>query len=230
MNRRLLMANNKLTVGSTIQLYTNYETISGTKVKVVAMLAYSEIERQTYNITALAINERVISVADEDLEQIITNSGDSVYLCRATDRNADGGYSEYVVWDSIINAEKTKMISSNYEYTLNIKLLDTTNVPVTQIISGIEKYIKNNYPTSIDFSIEEKAMTSNTYDVTKNKGISDEQLSKVEAIISKLANFETRLIPASEKIVSLNMSEKLDDVANKIDTINKNITIISQAI
>lgn len=224
------MANNKLTVGSTIQLYTNYETISGTKVKVVAMLAYSEIERQTYNITALAINERVISVADEDLEQIITNSGDSVYLCRATDRNADGGYSEYVVWDSIINAEKTKMISSNYEYTLNIKLLDTTNVPVTQIISGIEKYIKNNYPTSIDFSIEEKAMTSNTYDVTKNKGISDEQLSKVEAIISKLANFETRLIPASEKIVSLNMSEKLDDVANKIDTINKNITIISQAI
>lgn len=224
------MANNKLTVGSTIQLYTNYETISGTKVKVVAMLAYSEIERQTYNITALAINERVISVADEDLEQIITDSGDSVYLCRATDRNADGGYSEYVVWDSIINAEKTKMISSNYEYTLNIKLLDTTNVPVTQIISNIEKYIKNNYPTSIDFSIEEKATTSSTYDVTKNNGISDEQLSKVEAIISKIANFETRLIPASEKIVSLNMSEKLDDVADKIDTINKNITIISQSI
>ena len=224
------MANNKLTVGSTIQLYTNYETISGTKVKVVAMLAYSEIERQTYNITALAINERVISVADEDLEQIITNSGDSVYLCRATDRNADGGYSEYVVWDSIINAEKTKMISSNYEYTLNIKLLDTTNIPITQIISNIEKYIKNNYPTSIDFSIEEKATTSNTYDVTKNNGISDEQLSKVEAIISKIANFETRLIPASEKIVSLNMSEKLDDVADKIDTINKNITIISQSI
>lgn len=224
------MANNKLTVGSTIQLYTNYETISGTKVKVVAMLAYSEIERQTYNITALAINERVISVADEDLEQIITDSGDSVYLCRATDRNADGGYSEYVVWDSIINAEKTKMISNNYEYTLNIKLLDTTNVPVTQIISSIEKYIKNNYPTSIDFSIEEKATTSSTYDVTKNNGISDEQLSKVEAIISKIANFETRLIPASEKIVSLNMSEKLDDVADKIDTINKNITIISQSI
>lgn len=224
------MANNKLTVGSTIQLYTNYETISGIKVKVVAMLAYSEIERQTYNITALAINERVISVADEDLEQIITDSGDSVYLCRATDRNADGGYSEYVVWDSIINAEKTKMISSNYEYTLNIKLLDTTNVPITQIISSIEKYIKNNYPTSIDFSIEEKATTSSTYDVTKNNGISDEQLSKVEAIISKIANFETRLIPASEKIVSLNMSEKLDDVADKIDTINKNITIISQSI
>lgn len=224
------MANNKLTVGSTIQLYTNYETISGIKVKVVAMLAYSEIERQTYNITALAINERVISVADEDLEQIITDSGDSVYLCRATDRNADGGYSEYVVWDSIINAEKTKMISSNYEYTLNIKLLDTTNVPVTQIISSIEKYIKNNYPTSIDFSIEEKATTSSTYNVTKNNGISDEQLSKVEAIISKIANFETRLIPASEKIVSLNMSEKLDDVADKIDTINKNITIISQSI
>ena len=208
------MANNKLTVGSTIQLYTNYETISGTKVKVVAMLAYSEIERQTYNITALAINERVISVADEDLEQIITNSGDSVYLCRATDRNADGGYSEYVVWDSIINAEKTKMISSNYEYTLNIKLLDTTNVPVTQIISNIEKYIKNNYPTSIDFSIEEKATTSSTYDITKNNGISDEQLSKVEAIISKIANFETD--PKQSTMISIARALKMDvtDVFN----------------
>ena len=71
-------------------------------------------------------------------------------------------------------------------------------------------------------------------EILYKKGLTYRKLSKISGVsrsaINKIANFETRLIPASEKIVSLNMSEKLDDVADKIDTINKNITIISQSI
>lgn len=219
---------NKLTIGSTIQLYTNYETISGTKVKVVAVLAYSEIAKQTFNITALAINERVISVSDEDLEALIEKSGDQIYLCRAIEANADGSNSEYVVWDSIINAEKTKIISNTYTYNLNIKLLDTTSVPISQIISGIEKYVKNNFSTSIDFSIDESNCNDQT--VASNDKITDSQLDKVSAILTTISNFETRLIPAAEKITSLNLSENMDDVSTKLDKIAKNINIIAQQI
>lgn len=219
---------NKLTIGSTIQLYTNYETISGTKVKVVAVLAYSEIAKQTFNITALAINERVISVSDEDLEALIEKSGDQIYLCRAIEANADGSNSEYVVWDSIINAEKTKIISNTYTYNLNIKLLDTTSVPISQIISGIEKYVKNNFSTSIDFSIDESNCSDQT--VASNDKITDSQLDKVSAILTTISNFETRLIPAAEKITSLNLSENMDDVSTKLDKIAKNINIIAQQI
>lgn len=219
---------NKLTIGSTIQLYTNYETISGTKVKVVAVLAYSEIAKQTFNITALAINERVISVSDEDLESLIEKSGDQIYLCRAIEANADGSNSEYVVWDSIINAEKTKIISNTYTYNLNIKLLDTTSVPISQIISGIEKYVKNNFSTSIDFSIDESNCNNQT--VASNDKITDSQLDKVSAILTTISNFETRLIPAAEKITSLNLSENMDDVSTKLDKIAKNINIIAQQI
>lgn len=219
---------NKLTIGSTIQLYTNYETISGTKVKVVAVLAYSEIAKQTFNITALAINERVISVSDEDLESLIEKSGDQIYLCRAIEANADGSNSEYVVWDSIINAEKTKIISNTYTYNLNIKLLDTTSVPISQIISGIEKYVKNNFSTSIDFSIDESNCSDQT--VASNDKITDSQLDKVSAILTTISNFETRLIPAAEKITSLNLSENMDDVSTKLDKIAKNINIIAQQI
>jgi hypothetical protein len=218
----------KLTIGSTIQLYTNYETISGTKVKVVAVLAYSEIAKQTFNITALAINERVISVSDEDLESLIEKSGDQIYLCRAIEANADGSNSEYVVWDSIINAEKTKIISNTYTYNLNIKLLDTTSVPISQIISGIEKYVKNNFSTSIDFSIDESNCGNQT--VASNDKITDSQLDKVSAILTTISNFETRLIPAAEKITSLNLSENMDDVSTKLDKIAKNINIIAQQI
>lgn len=218
---------NSLKVGDTIQLYTKCETIAGVKVKVASILAYSECDRQNYDLTALAINERVISYSDEktNLKTIIDGNGDNIYLCRAVDSNSDNSYAEYVVWDGIINYEKTKSISSTYVYNLNIKLLDSTNVPITTIISGIEKFLKNNYAATIDVSISESTSTNGT---EENSGtISDANLSRVEGILNKLASFENRLIPAAEKITNANLSDNIDDIISKIDTINRNVSVIA---
>lgn len=218
---------NSLKVGDTIQLYTKCETIAGVKVKVASILAYSECDRQNYDLTALAINERVISYQDEktNLKTIIDGNGDNIYLCRAVDSNSDNSYAEYVVWDGIINYEKTKSISSTYVYNLNIKLLDSTNVPITTVISGIEKFLKNNYAATIDVSISESTSTDGT---EKDAGtISDTNLSRVEGILNKLASFENRLIPAAEKITNANLSENIEDIISKIDTINRNVSVIA---
>ena len=218
---------NSLKVGDTIQLYTKCETIAGVKVKVASILAYSECDRQNYDLTALAINERVISYSDEktNLKTIIDGNGDNIYLCRAVDSNSDNSYAEYVVWDGIINYEKTKSISSTYVYNLNIKLLDSTNVPITTVISGIEKFLKNNYAATIDVSISESTSTDGT---EENSGtISDANLSRVEGILNKLASFENRLIPAAEKITNANLSDNIDDIISKIDTINRNVSVIA---
>ena len=218
---------NSLKVGDTIQLYTKCETIAGVKVKVASILAYSECDRQNYDLTALAINERVISYQDEktNLKTIIDGNGDNIYLCRAVDSNSDNSYAEYVVWDGIINYEKTKSISSTYVYNLNIKLLDSTNVPITTVISGIEKFLKNNYAATIDVSISESTSTDGTEEDAGT--ISDANLSRVEGILNKLASFENRLIPAAEKITNANLSENIDDIISKIDTINRNVSVIA---
>ena len=218
---------NSLKVGDTIQLYTKCETIAGVKVKVASILAYSECDRQNYDLTALAINERVISYQDEktNLKTIIDGNGDNIYLCRAVDSNSDNSYAEYVVWDGIINYEKTKSISSTYVYNLNIKLLDSTNVPITTVISGIEKFLKNNYAATIDASISESTSTDGTDEDTGT--ISDANLSRVEGILNKLASFENRLIPAAEKITNGNLSENIEDIISKIDTINRNVSVIA---
>lgn len=218
---------NSLKVGDTIQLYTKCETIAGVKVKVASILAYSECDRQNYDLTALAINERVISYQDEktNLKTIIDGNGDNIYLCRAIDSNSDNSYAEYVVWDGIINYEKTKSISSTYVYNLNIKLLDSTNVPITTVISGIEKFLKNNYAATIDVNISESTSTDGT---EQDAGtISDANLSRVEGILNKLASFENRLIPAAEKITNANLSENIEDIISKIDTINRNVSVIA---
>lgn len=221
---------NSLKVGDTIQLYTKCETIAGVKVKVASILAYSECDRQNYDLTALAINERVISYQDEktNLKTIIDGNGDNIYLCRAVDSNSDNSYAEYVVWDGIINYEKTKSISSTYVYNLNIKLLDSTNVPITTVISGIEKFLKNNYAATIDASISESTSTDGTEEDVGT--ISDANLSRVEGILNKLASFENRLIPAAEKITNANLSENIEDIISKIDTINRNISVIANNI
>jgi hypothetical protein len=218
---------NSLKVGDTIQLYTKCETIAGVKVKVASILAYSECDRQNYDLTALAINERVISYQDEktNLKTIIDGNGDNIYLCRAVDSNSDNSYAEYVVWDGIINYEKTKSISSTYVYNLNIKLLDSTNVPITTVISGIEKFLKNNYAATIDVNISESTSTDGT---EQDAGtISDANLSRVEGILNKLASFENRLIPAAEKITNANLSENIEDIISKVDTINRNVSVIA---
>lgn len=221
---------NSLKVGDTIQLYTKCETIAGVKVKVASILAYSECDRQNYDLTALAINERVISYQDEktNLKTIIDGNGDNIYLCRAVDSNSDNSYAEYVVWDGIINYEKTKSISSTYVYNLNIKLLDSTNVPITTVISGIEKFLKNNYAATIDVSISESTSTDGTEEDSGT--ISDANLSRVEGILNKLASFENRLIPAAEKITNANLSENIEDIISKVDTINRNVSVIANNI
>jgi len=221
---------NSLKVGDTIQLYTKCETIAGVKVKVASILAYSECDRQNYDLTALAINERVISYQDEktNLKTIIDGNGDNIYLCRAVDSNSDNSYAEYVVWDGIINYEKTKSISSTYVYNLNIKLLDSTNVPITTVISGIEKFLKNNYAATIDVSISESTSTDGTEEDART--ISDANLSRVEGILNKLASFENRLIPAAEKITNANLSENIEDIISKVDTINRNVSVIANNI
>jgi hypothetical protein len=102
-------------------------------------------------------------------------------------------------------------------------------VPISQIISGIEKYVKNNFSSSVEFSIDESNCGTSNSNVSNDK-ITDEQLEKVSAILTTISNFETRLVPAAEKITSLNLSDNMDDVSKKLDKIAKNVNIIAQQI
>jgi ribosome-associated translation inhibitor RaiA len=217
-----------LTVGRIYQLYTKYESIAGEQVKIVGTLAYSEIEKVPYNVTVLAINERVIAVKDEDLEERI--SGDTIYHCRAVTPKPDGTYSEYIVWDSIINREKTIRLNENYQYILNISIADMINSPITQIISDVEKYISKMYP-GIQFSIA--ASSSNGDDtITSETGsgeISKEEdkHARAEAIIEALIKLEYKLIPAAKAIIDGELINKLDTIIDNVDTINSNVQIIA---
>jgi hypothetical protein len=218
-----------LTVGRIYQLYTKYETIAGEQVKIIGTLAYSEINKVPYNITVLAINERVLSIKDEDLEQRI--SGDTIYHCRSVQQKPDGTYSEYVVWDSIINREKTIRINETYKYELNISINDILNSPITQIISDIERYISRMYPSLI-FNIIKSEIAETTTSVTGSGTVSttEDKYAQAEAIIEALVKVGNRLVPAANAIINSDIDKKLDTVIDSIDVINSNIQVIANSV
>jgi hypothetical protein len=214
-----------LTVGKIYQLYTKYESIAGETVRIVGTLAYSEINKVHYNITVLAINERVIAVKDEDLEERI--SGDVIYHCRSVNAKPDGSYAEYIVWDSIINREKTVGINETYTYKLNLSILNVLNSPITQIISDIEKYITKMYPT-LQFSIMQISGDNVLAENGSGKTTSEEEkYAKAEAIIEALVKFENKLLPAAKAIIDSELVTKTNTIIDNIDVINANINVIA---
>jgi hypothetical protein len=219
-----------LNVGKIYQLYTKYETIAGEKVKIVGTLAYSEIEKVPYNVTVLAINERIISVKDEDLEEKI--SGDTIYHCRSVNKRPDGTFSEYIVWDSIINREKTIRINEAYKYNLTINLIDAINSPITQIISDTEKHLSKLYP-GIQFSIQAASDSGETTLSDNGSGevsSEEENHAKAEVIIDALIKLEHRLIPAANAIINADLTNKVNEIVDNIDLIKTNVQIIADRV
>jgi hypothetical protein len=223
-----------MTVGEIYQVYTKQETIAGEKVRVIGTLAYSETAKIPYNMTILAINERVIAIKDEDLEAKL--AGETIYHLRATTQKADGSYAEYIVWDSILNKDKTLKINKVYQYKLECSVLDVMTSPITQVISDIERFIQSNYP-ALKFSITATEATQNetlegvSLDTEENE-IDDfeDKISRATAVLEALNRLENKLIPAAETIIQTDITQKLSDIIDDINSIKANTQIIANSI
>lgn len=220
---------NTLKIGSKYSLYTNYSTIVGKKVEVVGIITFNECEKYAYDIQALAINERVIALKDDNLEKEIGT--DNIYLLRETVANVDGTYNEYLVWDSIINYNKTTVLNEEYTMQFKISIPDTKNHSIDQILSGIQNYIESTYSgVETEFEILSTSNSSSSSSDNMTTTLTQEILSKAESIINSLNGFETKLIPAVERINNLDISGKMDDIANDLQNISSEISLVKRGL
>lgn len=220
---------NTLKIGSKYSLYTNYSTIVGKKVEVVGIITYNECEKYAYDIQALAINERVIALKDDNLEKEIGT--DNIYLLRETVANVDGTYNEYLVWDGIINYNKTTVLNEEYTMQFKISIPDTKSYSIDQILSGIQNYIESTYSgVETEFEILSTSNSSSSSSDNMTTTLTQEILSKAESIINSLNGFETKLIPAVERINNLDISGKMDDIANDLQNISSEISLVKRGL
>lgn len=220
---------NTLKIGSKYSLYTNYSTIVGKKVEVVGIITFNECEKYAYDIQALAINERVIALKDDNLEKEIGT--DNIYLLRETVANTDGTYNEYLVWDSIINYNKTTVLNEEYTMQFKISIPDTKSYSIDQILSGIQNYIESTYSgVETEFEILSTSSSSSSRSDNMTTTLTQEILSKAESIINSLNGFETKLIPAVERINNLDISGKMDDIASDLQNISSEISLVKRGL
>lgn len=219
-----------LKIGSSYNFYSKYNSILNKKVKVVAIMTYSEAIAQTFDMMTLAINERVISVKDEDLESEIGN--DNIYLLRELSASSDGTYNEYIVWDSIINFDKTVALDEEYYSTLSLKINGSSDYNINQIINTIKKTILATYGTGVEIDISTPTTNaekdgSETDIVTY---LTDEKLKKAEAIVDSLNSLENKLIPAAQQIISSNISTNIESISSDLSSIKNEIALVKRGL
>lgn len=219
-----------LKIGSSYNFYSKYNSILNKKVRVVAIMTYSEAIAQTFDMMTLAINERVISVKDEDLESEIGN--DNIYLLRELSASSDGTYNEYIVWDSIINFDKTVALDEEYHSTLSLKINGSSDYNINQIINTIKKTILTTYGTGVEINISTPTTNaekdgSETDIVTY---LTEEKLKKAEAIVDSLNSLENKLIPAAQQIISSNISTNIETIGSDLSSIKNEIALVKRGL
>lgn len=214
-----------LKIGKQYNLYTKYSTIVNQKVEIVGILAYSECSKVSYDMSILAINERVISIKDENIEEAIGD--DNIYHCRSLTKNVDGTYTEYLVWDSIINDDKTTLIGEDYKCELTINVGTNSQFTVSQVMNTIQNAINTTYGGAVSVSMTTPTEASKEED---NGELSDEKLESVKGIINSINLWETKLIPAVERLTNTRIAETIDEINDNLTQISSNISMVKHGL
>ena len=219
-----------LSIGKKYSLYTNYNTIINQKVEVVAILSYEESKKVPYDISVLGINERVISVKDEDIKEVIGN--DNIYHCKSITANEDGSYNEFLVWDSIINMDKTTVIGEDYKCEVTISLNKNSSFTIQQVLNTIQTIVKSTYGTGADISfstpvLSDEVSSSNS---SGENEISKENLDSVKSIINSINMWQDTLIPVVEKLTNSGLSNVIDNINTELLNISSNISMVKHGL
>ena len=178
---------NNLSINSKYLLYTNYSTISRLKVKVIGILNYSKAQEVPYSIKNLAINEKVVDTTNNDTEEYLKNQ--LYYLCIYTDAN--GRETPYLVWDDVIDTQRTTKLSISYDYSLNLEVSSDLISDLPTIENSINTFIKTTYgnsviPTLISNGEVKSTTDSKTQELNKYK----ELFNIASGVAEKLANLK----------------------------------------
>lgn len=217
---------NNLSINSKYLLYTNYSTISALKVKVIGILNYSKAQEVPYSIKNLAINEKVVDITNNDTEEYLKNQ--LYYLCIYTDAN--GKETQYLVWDDVIDTQRTTKLSISYDYSLNLEVSSDLISDLSTIENSINTFIKTTYgnsviPTLVSNGEVQSTTDSKTQELNKYK----ELFNIATGVAEKLANLK-QIESLINYFAKDDMYEKINDLSEQLSNIESTVATISAQI
>jgi hypothetical protein len=217
---------NNLSINSKYLLYTNYSTIAGLKIKVIGILNYTKAQEVPYSIKNLAINEKVVDTSTDNTEEYLKNQ--LYYLCVHTD--SAGKETPYLVWDDVIDTQRTTKLSISYDYSLNLEVSSDLIADLPTIENSINTFIKSTYGNSVIPTLIGNGEAKSTTD-TKTQELNryKELFGIATGVAEKLANLK-QIETLINYFAKDDMYEKISGLSEQLSNIESTVATISAQI
>jgi hypothetical protein len=216
-----------LIVGNVYEVFTKRESIFGEITKVVSIVSYEEAQKIRYSMNVLALQEKVIPTTDESLDVYLKTQ--NLYHLRAVQASKDGVYTEYIVWDDIIDKDRTHQMNVTHVYNAYISLDNGATVSVNQIITDMTQFVNTKYGNQMSFVMSRHSSLDNgeeDADMTTEQ-IRQKQLDEAMDYIGLVSKFFVSGLPAIEKFAQMDLSGKYNAIQDDLASIKQDVATIS---
>jgi hypothetical protein len=212
-------------------IFTVSNYIENKQIKVLGYINYERASQYKSLVENVAINEKYITDSGDTVEYLKS----LVYYDCAVVENRNGDWvitnDHVILWDDIIDFEKTEILNTNHVYKMEFKfknLSNYDNFTKDDVIKTLTNAIASTY------NIEKDKVEINFTEIYDNSLDSIEsQYEKSKAIINEanntllsLVSMETSAKQINSQFTDNNILGKINDLGTKMNDIDKSLTTI----
>lgn len=218
----------KLDIGKSYIVYTTNDYISNKQIRILGYISYEKAAQYKNFVENVAINEKFINESG-DTAAYLKNQ---IYYDCAVIKLTDGEYlttgEHLILWDDILDIERTQRLYENYTYKLEFKFKNFSNtdsITKDSVIKSIQNIIDNQYNShgiKVDISLTE---------ITDSElNNAESQLDKAQSVISNAADVLKTFINLenSAKEITANFTD--NNINQRVTAISNNLTSIEDSI
>ena len=227
----------RLEINKSYIIYTNSESVTNKKIRVLSYMNYDRASKYSSMAENIAINEKFIS-ANNDQNTIDYLKSQIFYDCGVIEL-VDGAWEltgeVIVLWDDIIDFDKTELLNEDYVYKLSFKfkdIEDADNISHDDVIQVITDALNTAYKSSdkekIEFNLE-KIKSSDLNSIESKYEQATTLLDQTSQALNAFISFADEAKSINSEFSDNNIVDKVNDVGNTLKTIQNQLsTIISQ--
>lgn len=224
----------KLNINKSYIVYTTSNYIENKKIRVLGYINYDRASQYQSMIENVAINEKFI----ENTGDTVAYLKSQIYYDCGVVKNVNGSWvltgEHIILWDDIIDTERTQKLNEDFTYKLNFKFKDfgtADNITKEKIIATIEEALEKAYNNStLNGVIVEKLEYSLT-EVTDGSCESVEtQIEKAKTVLDQATETLNAFISLEDSAKSINEEFTNNDVNGKINTMGTTLNSIQTSL
>jgi len=209
-----------LNFGKSYVLSTLHKTVNAVKVKVRGVLDYAQTKKYPFQLSALAINETVVT-GNSTITAIDNYFSDKVfYLCE------DGSGTLYMVWPEIIDPNLTISALHIAKGSIQLTVDSDSGANDDEIIAAIISFVNTQYNNKVVVQITPEAIVNLA---TSDEDLYKELIAESRTVLEGFRSLSS-LVPLLNKIGDLDLGTQLAGIQAQVGVIQTSVAKIAQII